>query len=156
MSLLGGIFQGAAALLTLPIPLELVGFASTMIYVLVTGSCLYSIAVSLSGALPSGLGVLSEIAEFQIFDTAPSDGEEDTSKFFDRPLGGFPSSERGLGSLKMSQNEGFREGFGCFSGSLRTRRMRNELLAHMGDEFAEPNSAETAWIDLRSPICHAF
>ncbi|CAL1153611.1 unnamed protein product [Cladocopium goreaui] len=84
MSLSGGVFQAFANLAQTPIPLEIVGFSSTVIYLVVTACCLYSIAVSLTGNLPTGLGVLSEVAEFQIFDTAPSDGKEDTSKFFDR------------------------------------------------------------------------
>lgn len=84
MSLVGGVFQGIASLAQTPLPVELVGFSSTLIYVAVTACCIYSIVVSLSGNLPTGLGVLSEVAEFQIFDTAPSDGNEDTSKFFDR------------------------------------------------------------------------
>eukprot|EP00435_Cladocopium_sp_Y103_P040272 s1138_g10.t3 len=84
MSLSGGVFQALANLAQTPIPLEIVGFSSTVIYLVVTACCLYSIAVSLTGNLPTGLGVLSEVAEFQIFDTAPSDGKEDTSKFYDR------------------------------------------------------------------------
>jgi len=84
MSLSGGVFQALAGLAQLQIPLEIVGFSSTVIYLVVTGCCLYSIAVSLSGNLPTGLGLLSEVAEFQIFDTAPSDGKEDAGKFYDK------------------------------------------------------------------------
>ena len=85
MSLVGGLLQGSAVLLNTPLPLELVGISSTAIYFAVTSACIYSIIVSLTGKFPKGLGIITEIAEFQIFDTAPSDGDgEDTSKYFDQ------------------------------------------------------------------------
>ena len=82
MGLLGGVIQTVAGLAGSPIPIEISGGISTGIYLLVSACCVYSMATSLSGNYPKGLGPLSEIAEFQIFDTAPRDGEEDTSKFF--------------------------------------------------------------------------
>ncbi|CAJ1372851.1 unnamed protein product [Effrenium voratum] len=82
MGLVGGVFQAIAGLAGSPIPLEISGGLSTAIYLLVSACCVYSMVASLSGNYPKGLGPLSEIAEFQIFDTAPTDGEEDTSKFF--------------------------------------------------------------------------
>ncbi|CAJ1440459.1 unnamed protein product, partial [Effrenium voratum] len=84
IGVVGGLFNGAFSLAGSPIPLEISGVFSTGVYLLVTGCCLYSIAVSLSGNFPSGLGPFSDIAEFQIFDTAPSDGKEDASKFFNK------------------------------------------------------------------------
>ena len=85
IGLVGGLLQGSAVLLNTPLPLELVGISSTAIYFAVTSACIYSIIVSLMGKFPKGLGIITEIAEFQIFDTAPSDGDgEDTSKYFDQ------------------------------------------------------------------------
>ena len=87
MSLVGGLLQGSAALFNTPLPLELVGVSSTAIYFAVTSACIYSIIVSLTGLFPKGLGIITEIAEFQIFDTAPSDGDnEDTSNNSTRSL----------------------------------------------------------------------
>ena len=84
MSLVGGLVQGAALLFNSPLPLEIIALASTSIYLGVTGACVYSIIASLVGKFPKGLGVITEVAEFQIFDTKPSDGNEDTSKYYDQ------------------------------------------------------------------------
>ena len=93
MSLVGGLVQGAALLLNAPLPLEIIGLASTSIYLGVTGACVYSIIASLVGKFPKGLGVITEVAEFQIFDTKPSDGNEDTSKYYDQIFKNRPDKE---------------------------------------------------------------
>jgi len=93
MSLVGGLIQGSAVLFNTPLPLEVIGLASTAIYFAVTGACIYSIVISLTGKFPKGLGPITELAEFQIFDTAPSDGDEDTAKYFDQIFKNRPKDE---------------------------------------------------------------
>ncbi|CAJ1376687.1 unnamed protein product [Effrenium voratum] len=70
MSLFGDalkILSGAA--FGWPVPLDIAIGLSTGIYLLVTGCCLYSIACSLAGRYPRGLGPVSEAAELQLMDT---------------------------------------------------------------------------------------
>ncbi|CAE7320000.1 unnamed protein product [Symbiodinium sp. KB8] len=98
MSLVGGLIQGSAVLFNTPLPLEVIGLASTAIYFAVTGACIYSIVISLTGKFPKGLGPITELAEFQIFDTAPSDGDEDTAKYFDQIFKNRPKDEEAAGS----------------------------------------------------------
>ncbi|OLP95267.1 hypothetical protein AK812_SmicGene22615 [Symbiodinium microadriaticum] len=89
MSLVGGLIQGSAVLFNTPLPLEVIGVLAYL--GLGHGKTRPHWEVPEGPrCLGDNLGPITELAEFQIFDT---DGDEDTAKYFDQIFKNRPKDE---------------------------------------------------------------